>query len=128
VVFADQRALLDSTNAGGDFTLVAASGRGCYVLHYSGFEIAPCAAAEIDLISGRGFGADVPQSNSGRWVTALAGGLAEWAIRRWVALRLSADATAPLSRPVFALEGLGAVHRPAVIGFRGALGAELRFF
>jgi hypothetical protein len=45
----------------------------------------------------------------------------------WLALRGDVDALVPLSRPRFVVEGDGAVHKPASLGIRGAIGAEVSF-
>jgi hypothetical protein len=43
------------------------------------------------------------------------------------ALRVGAEALAPLSRPSFALAGVGTVFRPAALALRASLGWELNF-
>ena len=44
-----------------------------------------------------------------------------------VTLRGELDGIVPLARPTFVVEGAGNVHRPAALGVRGAIGAEILF-
>ena len=75
----------------------------------------------------RGFGAASNYDASAAWMAATGGVLLRLPVTSWLALRADADAIVPLSRPTFVVEGDGAVHRPASLGARGAIGAELLF-
>ena len=74
-----------------------------------------------------GFGAASNYDASAAWVAAAGGALVRVPVRSWLSLRADADALVPVTRPRFVVEGDGAVHQPASIGLRAAIGAELHF-
>jgi hypothetical protein len=70
-------------------------------------------------------------SDPGSATAISAGPLLEGAVRVRIsarnALRVGVEALAPLSRPSFALAGVGPVFRPAVLSLRASVGWELNF-
>jgi hypothetical protein len=98
-----------------------------------GFAVGPCIGADLSRISASGFGGSKTFSGDGSWSALEAGVLGTWALASVVALRVGVDLLVPTSRPgfvVLAPDGSTAesLHRPAAIGGRFDLGAELRFW
>ena len=98
-----------------------------------GLEIGPLGGAEIEALAADGAGGTATFHQSAVWVDACAGGIAAWPLSRLLALRLGVEAVIPLSRPSFVVlepapQAAIGLHRPAALGGRMALGAELRFF
>ncbi len=113
---------------GGDFTFLAAGARVGHIWRVGRFDLGPAGGAEIDRLHAEGYGVTSPSSDTGTWVTLRAGGtMAFWVVRGF-ALFSHIEATAPLSRPTFVLDGVGPVHRPAFFGGRAGLGAQIVFF
>ncbi len=128
-LFASQSASRDgSPSKGGRFTLLAASLRGC-----AGAPVTPalranaCVGVEVDRIHGEGFGVTSPNAVSKVWLAPRAGAELTWRPVWRFAITAGGDAVAPLDRPTFALENVGAVHRPSPLGFRAALGLAIAF-
>lgn len=117
----------DTSQAGAKLTLLTAGARGCWALLRGPVELSPCAGADLDIVRASGFGARANYDASAAWISAAAGALVRVPVGSWLALRAHADATAPLARPRFVVEGDGAVHQPSTFGLRGAIGAELLF-
>jgi hypothetical protein len=117
----------------GDFSLISVEGRAGYPLAWGAFELAPALLVEGDFMSASTSAASgVKQAGSGSsgWV-ALGGGA--WifvSLTREIALSWWVEADVPLARPQFEVTGTGGgtVHQPGVIGGKGGIGLEIRFF
>ena len=125
--FSDQSKTTATSPAGATFALLVAGGRGCWAVARGAVELSPCLGAEVAMVKARGFGAANNYDASAAWLAAAGGALLRVPVASWLALRADADAVVPLSRPTFVVEGDGAVHRPASLGVRAAIGAELLF-
>jgi len=96
-----------------------------------GFVLSPCAGAEIGRAHARGVvGGNVNESTeeSSLWLALRGGAALRYRITDTIAVRGDLGAIVPLIRDRFTIEGVGMVHRPAVVSFRGGLGAEILFF
>lgn len=114
---------------GGDFELVVGSIRGCRTWHLGArVGAGPCLAFEGGVMTGEGKGILLPDAGKNSWFAARAGGLltAESGISRlrWA---LALDAEVPITHDEFAVDGIGVVHRNAVVAGRGSLGLEASF-
>lgn len=78
-------------------------------------------------MSASGFGVRSPRAGAALWIAPLAEASAAVPIGRRFALRLDLGALAPLLRPTFVLERLGAVHGASTLVGRAVLAAEARF-
>ena len=116
-----------SRAAGARFGLLTVGGRGCWAALRGGFDLGPCAGVDIVHMTAGGFGAPTNFDASGTWAAGALGGLARIPLTRSFALRADLDAIVPFSRPRFVVENDGAVHKPAGVGARAAIGAELNF-
>jgi hypothetical protein len=125
--FSEQSKTTGTSAAGAAFTLLVADARACWAVARSGVELSPCIGADVEVVQARGFGAAKNYDASAAWVSATGGALLRVPVTSWLALRADAGAVVPLSRPRFVVEGDGAVHRPAPLGVRGGIGAELLF-
>jgi hypothetical protein len=122
-----QRATLAASARGGTFSLTAGQLRACAsVLDRGRLSLAPCVGMELDVMHGEGFGVDVPLTADGTWFAGTAGGIARLALGGG-GLRIGVDGVMPTSRPQFELAGIAAVHRPAAMSARLALGLDVRF-
>jgi hypothetical protein len=115
-------------SAGGSFGAADLSLAGCATAGRDG-RLAPAICLGAALIGTHASGSGVSDPGS---VTALsAGPFLEGAVRVRIsarnALRAGVEALAPLSRPSFALAGVGTVFRPAALSLRASLGWELNF-
>ena len=113
--------------AGGSVDLVTGSLGTCRTLLAGRFEMAPCLSLEAGRMHAKGFGVSSPDEAEQPWIAASGGGLFTW----WPASRFGVvarvDATVPLARPTFVLEGVGPVHTPSPVAGRLSAGVELRF-
>lgn len=114
---------------GGDFELTVASLRGCRTWKLGArVGAGPCVAFEGGIMTGEGKGILLPDAGKNSWFAARAGGLltAEAGISRlrWA---LSLDAEVPITHDEFAVDGVGVVHRNAVVTARGSVGLEASF-
>jgi hypothetical protein len=128
--FSEQSKTTATSGAGAAFTLLVADARGCWAIARSarsGVELSPCIGADVEVVQARGFGAAKNYDANAAWVSATGGALLRVPMTSWLALRADAGAIVPFSRPRFVVEGDGAVHRPAPLGVRGGIGAELLF-
>ena len=124
---------------GVDLSYLGFDARACFAVLASGraardgVAIGPCLGVDVSRISGSGIGGQKTLSGAGTWGSASGGLLGTWSLASIVALRVGAELLAPTSRPSFvvlAADGstAGSLHRPAALGGRFDLGAELRFW
>ncbi len=109
----------------GNYAMATGSLRACYELGRASFTLGPCAAGELDRVTAGGSGAIASASGSTGWMAVGAGGIAAWHLAPWVALTARAEATAPLARPRFLVDGSEAAYRVPVASLRVAVGFEL---
>jgi hypothetical protein len=115
-------------SAGGSFGAADLSLAGCATAR-NNRRLAPAVCLGAALIGTHASGSGVSDPGS---VTALsAGPFLEGAMRVRIsarnALRAGVEAVAPLSRPSFALAGVGTLFRPDALSLRASLGWELNF-
>lgn len=140
-VFGGQRIIDPASPAQGvDVSLAALGGRGCFAVLATdsvgdrGLAVSPCLGLQGMRSGGAGFSAQATSlSNAAAWLDATPGLLGTWNLARSFAVRLDLEGLVPLSRPRFVVvapEGqvAGVLHRPASLGGRVDLGAELRFW
>jgi hypothetical protein len=119
---------LASSASGATFTLTSLGGRGCWAaLRGKSVDLAPCAGADLHLVSAPGYGADSNYSPDGSWVSITGGGLGRLSLSSWLALRVRLEAVVPLARPTFVVRNEGSVHRPPSLGAAASVGLELLF-
>lgn len=115
-------------SAGGSFALVDLDAAGCATARRHR-RVAPgaCLGVTVWRGTGSGYGVSNPETATAWW----AGGFAEGNVRLRLstrnAVRLAVAAFLPFGRPIFALDGIGAVWQPAAFGARGTAGWELNF-
>jgi hypothetical protein len=120
--------LADGRDVGGSFRLLAFGARACIEPPIFSGSHRPhlffCAGPEVDSMRGRGFGVTVPSEGTKIWLSASGGLEGSLALGGPFRLGLAAFAVVPSIRERFALEGVGEVHRPGAVAWRGALGFE----
>jgi hypothetical protein len=127
--FAGPSKTTDTSEAGARFAMLVVGVRGCWAVARGTVELFPCAGADLQVMSARGFGATTTNLEaSAAWVEAAGGILVRVPVSSWLALRADLDGLVPLTRPRFVVLGDGAVHKPAPLGARAGIGAELLFF
>lgn len=89
--------------------------------------VLPCVGADVARLSGRGEGVSSPGEGAVWLGAAVAGVRGTLDFTEAASLWLRVDGAAAPSRPRFVLENVGAVHQPAALSARAALGAEVRF-
>ncbi len=126
--WSSQSQSLASSVSGARFAMTSLGARACWTTLRAGdFELAPCAGADVHLVSADGYGADANYSASAEWTTVTGGALGRFALASWLSLRARAEAFVPLSRPTFVVQNEGPVHRPPSIGAAATLGVEVLF-
>ncbi|MBX3222487.1 MAG: hypothetical protein KF795_18360 [Labilithrix sp.] len=126
--WAAQSASVPASAAGARFEMTSLGGRGCWrALATTGFDLAPCAGADVQLVTASGYGADANFTAKAGWAAFAGGALARLPLASWIALRARLEAFVPLSRPTFVVENDGLVHRPPTLGAAASLGAEALF-
>jgi hypothetical protein len=88
---------------------------------------AACGGLEVGRLAGSGFGTSWDDTRASLWLAPRVGISASYALSSAVDLRAGLEGLVPLSRPVFVLENVGRVHRPAALVGRLELGLELHF-
>ena len=112
---------------GGDLAAATAALRGCGVFGVDRLELLGCAGVDVGAVFGSGFGVSAPANSAAPWL-AIEGAIGlGWALHANFAVLLDVALLVPIVRPVFAVAGLGELHRPAAVGGALSLGAELRF-
>lgn len=113
---------------GASFWLLQATARVCHAsIHGDRFAVGPCVGIETGALRSEGRGTAVAAAGLTPWLAAKMGaGARWWAHPRW-ALRVGLDAVLPIVRPIFVIEGIGAVHRVGALSGRASLSIEYRF-
>jgi hypothetical protein len=124
-----QSRTVDAFAAGARFSMTSIGARGCWAAHADEtLELGPCGGADVHMVSAPGLGVEPDYSATAEWTALAAGVQGRVFLASWLALRARLEASIPLSRPIFVLEGGGRLHQPAALGGSAALGAELLFF
>lgn len=101
--------------------------RGCYIpAQGQRLAFGLCAGGEVVSLTGRGVGVSDPQEGSALLVAARGGACLELALTERLFLHLDAAGGPASSRPAFAFEGFGVVHRPAAWTAEATAGLEVR--
>jgi hypothetical protein len=117
--------LAERDDVGATFRLGAMSLRGCYQFARERLAFGPCVDVGLQWTRAQGFGPIAVHQVSG--VTPIIGGGlgAEWLVSRFFVPYARVGGVVPLARPDFAVQGMGHVHRAAVVSFRGTIGFEV---
>ncbi|HEY8142271.1 MAG TPA: hypothetical protein VIG06_06355 [Kofleriaceae bacterium] len=117
-------AALDA-GAGGDVWLLAGAGAATFRRDLGAVGLGARAGLEAGAMSGRGVGINHPDAGRALWLAASGGVTLAVPLGARLAAVLGLDLVVPLRRPRFIIDDLGAVHRPAAVTGRAALGLEL---
>jgi hypothetical protein len=112
--------------AGGRFTLLAASLRGCAGAGAL-WRVEGCVGIELDRIVGEGFGVSSPGSATRVSAGARAGVRLAFRPAPLLSVPVALDAIVPLNRPTFVLGNVGTVFRPAPVAIRASIGLVVHF-
>jgi hypothetical protein len=117
--------LVERNDVGATFRLGATSLRGCYQFARERLAFGPCVDVGLQWTKAQGFGPIDTHTVSG--VTPAIGGAlgVEWLLSRYFVPYARLGGVVPLARPEFAVQGMGYVHRAAVVAFRGTVGFEV---
>jgi hypothetical protein len=117
--------IAERDDVGATFRLGATALRGCYQFARERLAFGPCVDVGLQWTRAQGFGPIQPHTVSG--VTPIFGGAlgAEWLVSRFFVPYARVGGVVPLARPDFAVQGMGHVHRAAVVAFRGTVGFEV---
>jgi hypothetical protein len=131
-LWASQHAAGDNASEGANFRLRELGARAGYAWSACSFALGPFAGADFEHLDASGFGGAAAFHQSADWGAIAAGALVTWAATAHVALRLDAELSAPLARPSFVIvepssAPASPIHQVSPLGWRGALGAEVRF-
>ncbi len=125
VYAAPQRAALD--RGGGDFDLVGAGLSGCGLARVGRFDLGGCGGLEAGSLRGAAYGVARPGSGSAPWLAVTFGAAARARLSsRWGVLAQVGGA-APLRRPEFVIDEVGAVFRASALTLRATAGVEVYF-
>ncbi len=86
-----------------------------------------CAGAEVDRVTGQGFGVTSPASGSSTLGAAALGVLLDVPLASKFSAEMRAGAAVPFTRSPFYFEHLGTVHRPSAVAGRLAGGVAVHF-
>jgi hypothetical protein len=113
--------------AGGDFWLLSAALRGCWVIGAGRVRGGPCGQVDAGALRGRSFGVRAPNRAWAPWLAVGAGPQISLSLTARWALRATGQASLALLRPRFEIDGVGLVHQPKVVALEAGLGAEVYF-
>jgi hypothetical protein len=123
----ERRARLPGSHVGGDLQLTTGNVRICAVPSVRRLDVPLCTGLELGVVAGRGVGVSNPRTGRGLWAAALADLGVTFMPWRWIGFGVRAGLVVPITRPTFAFDDVGEVHRAAPAGFQGLAGIELRF-
>lgn len=95
-----------------------------WLFHVGRITWGPSVGVGVNFASGSAVGTTAPESGSTSWLAIGAGLGLDWSLSERWALSGSAGAEAPLRRPIFSIQGLGAVHRPDSVQVKAGLGVS----
>jgi hypothetical protein len=113
---------------GGTFGLAPMHMSVCYMYGLDRLEVGGCAGGGVSLVPASSDGASAPGSALAALGELGGGGLGLVRVAGPVSLRLSLSVAAPLTRPSFVVDGVGALHRPALASGRASVGLEVSAF
>lgn len=118
--------LVNDSRRGGSFFWFAGHALGC-VGGRTSIPLDACAGLELGQLAGRGFGVDLPKTGRALWLGPLVTTGARLRLGSDFSLEARLGLVLPLPRPpAFGLDGIGEVHRPAVLSGRAELGIRWR--
>ena len=123
----ERRVRIPGHTAGGDLQLTTGDVRICAVPSARRLDVPLCVGVELGAMAGRGVGVSNPRRGRGLWAAMLADVGITFRPWRWIGFGIRAGLVIPVTRPMFAFDDVGEVHRAAVVGFQGLAGIELRF-
>lgn len=112
---------------GGTFHLTTAAARACYAVLDARFTLAPCLGIALDHVSAEGSGVARTREGSSTFFAPAIGAAAGLHLTRGFALRALVEGEVPIGREQFVIVGGSAVHRPAAVALRAAIGPEVSF-
>jgi hypothetical protein len=115
----------DLPESGGRFWLGELASAACLRAGQGWFRMDSCAGPGLLQMQARGFGVTDPGQATARWGAVFLEQAAVAALTSRARVRASAQLLWPFSRPVFAIENLGQIHRPAPLAARAGLAFEL---
>lgn len=117
----------DRPGAGGYFRLLAFGARGCGRATAIGSPVAVrlCAGGEIERMTARGFGVELPGSGGATLVAGLGAAVAGLQIAPWAEIALELSGTVRPYHPTFVLTGVGEVFTVPAASALCALGLNL---
>lgn len=113
--------------AGGSIALWTVGARGCGVPGVGRVRVPLCAGVQAGQMVGRGERLDAPRRAALPWLAGEVVAGLRVGVHPNLALRADLSALVPVLRPGFTVDGLGTVHRAALVGGTGGLGLEARF-
>jgi len=113
--------------AGAKFWLVELSPTVCLRIGETWWRWDTCAGAKLLQMTGSSFGVSDPGRATGRWTAAFLEQAASAALTSHSRVRLGLELVWPPSRPAFAIENVGEIHRPAHLAGRAGLAFEVSF-
>jgi hypothetical protein len=123
--------LTDGRQVGGTFSLMVLGLEACFDLPIAprpdAASFAICAGPELDRMHARSFGVNAPGEGIKTWVSATGGVEAAVPLSGPWRLSVRLAGVFPQRREHFALQGVGEVHQPALVGGRAALGIQVVF-
>lgn len=125
--FARPVRLDDRPDTGGDIDLTTGSVRVCPLAVRRPVEVPVCAGLELGSMRGTGTGIEEPTTTRLLWAALTASIGLVWMPSRWAGVWVDAGLQVPISRPIFAVEGVGRVFQPPPAGFAATIGVEARF-
>jgi hypothetical protein len=111
---------------GGTISLISIGVRAGSRFSTHRFELTPSLGVELGSMAGKGFGLDVNGGGWGVWIVSTATIAAGVELTRWLGLAVELTGGVTLRGPTFVVEGVGTVHRPALLFGRGAIRLEVR--
>ncbi len=127
-VWSSQSASMATSSTGARFSMRTLGGRACWSAVRSGaLEVSPCAGADVNFVTGAGYGTTRDVEGDAAWTVIAAGGLVRLRLTPWLALRSRIEAAVPVTRPTFVVENVGDLHQPSAWTGLVSVGLEVNF-
>lgn len=119
--------VIDRTNVGGSFRLLAIGGRIFWEPFDDAWTLRLAVGCDIEQVTARGLGVSHPSTGSATMPAALLAVQLGWPVTRHLAFHIEGDVTARADRARFVLSPEGSVFEVPVLSLAGATGVEVTF-
>ncbi len=121
------QASADHPSVGADFERFSGGANACFTVLEARAVLDACVGLDFILVRGLGYGVRESRLGTHRWLAPFVGGAVRFPLSTRLRLVGRIEASFPLSRDYFEIDGVGVVYRLPLVGARAGLGLALAF-